>query len=84
MSSTKPLPAVKVAGEHSRAVRSLSRADARSACNVAPIFLDTKKTVEKTIRLIEETAKKGADLVVFPEAYIPGKSLGYPLSPLRR
>lgn len=42
-----------------------------SACNVAPVFLDTAKTVQKTIGLIREAANNKADLVVFPETYIP-------------
>ncbi|CZT14104.1 related to aliphatic nitrilase [Ramularia collo-cygni] len=42
-----------------------------AACNVAPIFLDTAKTVQKTISLISEAARNKADLVVFPESYIP-------------
>ncbi|KAK4945940.1 hypothetical protein LTR66_014350 [Elasticomyces elasticus] len=42
------------------------------ACNVAPVFLDTAKTVQKTVSLIREAAVAGrADLVVFPETYIP-------------
>ncbi|KAK3707065.1 hypothetical protein LTR37_012397 [Vermiconidia calcicola] len=46
-----------------------------AACNVAPVFLDTAKTVQKTIGLIREAATNRADLVVFPEVYIPA----YPL-----
>ncbi|KAK5003352.1 hypothetical protein LTR28_010273, partial [Elasticomyces elasticus] len=43
-----------------------------AACNVAPVFLDTAKTVQKTVSLIREAAVAGrADLVVFPETYIP-------------
>lgn len=47
------------------------RPNSLSACNVAPVFLDTAKTVQKTVALIREGAKNGADLVVFPESYIP-------------
>ncbi|GAA6034446.1 hypothetical protein JCM8097_002729 [Rhodosporidiobolus ruineniae] len=43
-----------------------------AACNVAPVYLDTAATVKKVIRLIKETAEGGADLVVFPETYVPG------------
>jgi predicted amidohydrolase len=46
--------------------------DQLSACNVAPVFLDTKATVAKTIGLIHEAASNKADLVVFPETHIPG------------
>ena len=42
-----------------------------TACNVAPVFLDTAKTVQKTVILIQEAANNRADLVVFPETYIP-------------
>ncbi|KAK3072044.1 hypothetical protein LTR53_007554 [Teratosphaeriaceae sp. CCFEE 6253] len=42
-----------------------------AACNVAPVFLDTAKTVQKTVGLIREAAQNRADLVVFPETYIP-------------
>ncbi|KAF2174050.1 hypothetical protein M409DRAFT_62217 [Zasmidium cellare ATCC 36951] len=46
-----------------------------AACNVAPVFLDTAKTVQKTVSLIQEGANNRADLIVFPEVYIPA----YPL-----
>ncbi|KAK5135766.1 hypothetical protein LTR08_004752 [Meristemomyces frigidus] len=42
-----------------------------AACNVAPVFLDTAKTVQKTVSLIREAANNRADLVVFPETYVP-------------
>jgi len=37
----------------------------------APVFLDKKKTIDKVCKLIEEAADKGANVVVFPEAFIP-------------
>ncbi len=37
----------------------------------SPVFLDRKKTVDKVVRLIKEAAGNGAELVVFPEAFIP-------------
>lgn len=39
--------------------------------HAAPVFLDLGATVEKTCSLIEEAARNGAQLVVFPEAYLP-------------
>jgi len=39
--------------------------------HAAPVFLDLGATVEKTCSLIEEAARNGAQLVAFPEAYIP-------------
>ena len=42
-----------------------------AAAHVAPVFLDLEKTVEKACGVIEEAASHGAQLVAFPEAYIP-------------
>ncbi len=42
-----------------------------AAAHVAPIFLDRDATVAKTCGLIREAARAGAQLLVFPEAYIP-------------
>jgi aliphatic nitrilase len=42
-----------------------------AAAHVAPVFLDLTKTVEKTCALIEEAARHGAQLIAFPEAYLP-------------
>jgi nitrilase len=36
----------------------------------APVIMDLKSTVEKALTLIKETASKGAQVVVFPEAFI--------------
>ena len=42
-----------------------------AAVHVASVFLDLEKTVAKTCSVIEEAARHGAQLVAFPEAYIP-------------
>jgi cyanide dihydratase len=42
-----------------------------AAIQAAPVFLDREATVEKSGRLIEEAAGKGAELIAFPEVYIP-------------
>jgi nitrilase len=39
---------------------------------ITPVFLDKEATIEKAILAINEAADKGASLVVFPEAFIPG------------
>jgi predicted amidohydrolase len=42
-----------------------------AACHVSPITLSAAKTTEKCISFINQAAKNSADLVVFPESYIP-------------
>ena len=42
------------------------------AAQLAPVFLDKSKTVEKACDTIAEAGKKGCKLIVFPEAFISG------------
>ncbi len=42
-----------------------------AAAHVAPVFLNREATVDKACALIEEAAKHGSQLIVFPETYIP-------------
>jgi len=39
---------------------------------IAPVWLNKKKTTKKIIRYIEKAAKKGCDLVTFGETILPG------------
>jgi nitrilase len=43
-----------------------------AACHVSPVFLNSEKTTEKALGLIDEAASKGANLIIFPESFIPG------------
>jgi aliphatic nitrilase len=43
-----------------------------AAAHVAPVFLDTDRSVAKACSVIEEVADHGARLVAFPEAFLPG------------
>lgn len=43
-----------------------------AAVQAEPEWLDMEATTEKTIRLIDEAAEAGAQLVAFPESWIPG------------
>jgi len=42
-----------------------------AAAHVAPVFLDLAKTAEKAVSVIEEAGRNGAQLVAFPEAFVP-------------
>jgi nitrilase len=42
----------------------------------SPVLFDREATVEKTCRLVQEAAGKGAKLVLFPEAFIPAYPRG--------
>jgi len=37
-----------------------------------PVLLDRDKTIERALESIDEAAREGATLLIFPEAYIPG------------
>ena len=43
-----------------------------SAAHVSPVYMDKNKTVTKALGLIEEAARNGAQLITFPESFIPG------------
>ena len=44
-------------------------------CQKPPVLLDLKSTIDRAIQTLIEARGEGAQLVVFPEAYLPG----YPL-----
>ncbi len=42
------------------------------AAHLAPVYLDAQATVEKAVSLIAEAAGAGAQLIAFPESFVPG------------
>jgi nitrilase len=42
------------------------------SAHVAPVFLDAEATVQKACSLIAEAASAGAQLIAFPESFVPG------------
>jgi nitrilase len=42
-----------------------------AAVHAAPVFLDKAATTEKAVSIIREAARAGAELIAFPETYIP-------------
>ncbi|MBP3605424.1 MAG: carbon-nitrogen hydrolase family protein [Clostridia bacterium] len=55
--------------------------DLKKQCSIAvvqatPVMFDKDKCLEKVLKFIEECAKNGAELIVFPELFIPGYPLG--------
>jgi nitrilase len=47
-----------------------------AAVQAAPVLFDRQATVEKSIQLIHETANQKAQMVLFPEAFIPAYPRG--------
>lgn len=43
-----------------------------AAVQAAPIFMDTSATTDKLLGLLREAASNGAELVLFPEVFLPG------------
>lgn len=43
-----------------------------AAVQASPVYMNLDATVEKVCALIKEAAGQGADLIVFPEAFVPG------------
>ncbi|HEY6023441.1 MAG TPA: carbon-nitrogen hydrolase family protein, partial [Pseudolabrys sp.] len=49
------------------------------AAHVAPAFLDAQATVQKACSLITEAARAGAQLIAFPESFVPGFPIWAPV-----
>jgi nitrilase len=49
-----------------------ARALRLAAVQAAPVFLDQQRTTAKACALIRKAGKNGADVIGFPEGFIPG------------
>lgn len=52
-----------------------------AAIQASPVFLDREATVEKAIALIEEAGSQGAQIVAFPEGFIPAHPIWFHFHP---
>lgn len=43
----------------------------------APVLFDKEETIKKVVRLVKEAASKGAQVIVFPEVFIPAYPRGF-------
>lgn len=43
----------------------------------SPVFFDKEKSLQKVMTLTKEAAQKGAQLILFPESFIPGYPRGF-------
>ena len=55
--------------------------DLKSSCRLAivqaaPVMFDKDACLQKALRLIDEAAANGAELIVFPELFLPGYPYG--------
>lgn len=55
--------------------------DLKTSCRLAivqaaPVMFNKDACLQKALRLIEEAAKNGAELIVFPELFLPGYPYG--------
>lgn len=50
----------------------MSRPVLAAAVQATPVFLDREATIDKAVALVHEAAGTGAELIVLPEAFVPG------------
>lgn len=63
---------LNVCGQASFTITAGTKMNKIAIAQESPVLLDREKTLELAIGLVEEAASAGAELVVFPEAFISG------------
>ncbi len=53
-----------------------------AAVQVKPIETSVKKTILQAVRLARRAAEKNADIICFPEHWLPEKQIPTPVDPL--
>ncbi|WP_279324869.1 carbon-nitrogen hydrolase family protein [Clostridium sp. 'deep sea'] len=48
-----------------------------AVAQVAPVIMNKTESIKKTVSIIRQAAKQGAELIVFPESYIPAYPRGF-------
>ncbi len=48
-----------------------------AVAQAAPVIMDKEKTIDKVIRLIKQAGQQGAELIVFPESFVPAYPRGF-------
>ena len=47
-----------------------------AAVHAAPVYMNKAATIKKAVALIEQAAQDDIKLLVFPETFVPGYSVG--------
>jgi len=58
-------------------VRSINMKVKVAVVQESPVFFDKEKTLQKLETIVKEQAKKGCELIVFPESFVPGYPRGF-------
>lgn len=55
-----------------------------AAAQIAPVYMDKDKTIDRVCEVVDEVAARGTDLVVFPESMVPGYPYWRSIQPTSR
>ena len=57
-------------------MRELKNTCRAAIVQATPVMFDKTRSLEKALTLIDEAARNGAELIVFPELFLPGYPFG--------